>query len=303
MFELVYPPESPCGCGSNREFGMCCLKDGKIVLSHKTISPPLPGTGRAHKKCVLGWTNDCCEKISGDHFVSEAVLKVLKQKQIVLSTRNFSRTHSLGSSSLKVNRLCRRHNSALSTIDSEAARFFAAFARIDESLSGGSVSQRLYFFHGLDLERWLLKTLIMVYFARLTNITPQTFRLPGHAPRLFQYSLAHPLGLYFHAPVDKDGNSAFVRQNKVSVRLHTLGDLVAGATVELGGLALTLVIHGSEGLVPLSPTEYTYRPKAFLFFKGQAVYCITTVFDEGSGLDVWISHGDPTAPIPTSVAD
>jgi len=124
MFTLVYSAESPCACGSGREFGQCCLVDGKVLSKPKVIVPPQPQTGESHAKCLLNWSNDCCSKISGDHIISRAVLKVLGDKKIKLSTKNFVREHSLDSSALKTKKLCQRHNSALSPIDSEAARFF-----------------------------------------------------------------------------------------------------------------------------------------------------------------------------------
>jgi hypothetical protein len=300
MFTLVYPEDSPCGCGSGRQFGLCCLKDGQIKLNPKKCEPPSPITWNRHKKCLLGWTNDCCSKISGDHFVSASVLRVLNNEKIAISTASGTRVHSINSSSLKVNRLCRRHNSALSPIDREAARLFSNFARINRHLNEATDGQKLCFFNGTDIERWLLKTLLMVYHSKQTNVNPEHFRLPKHATAMFRYELGRPFGLYLPTKSLGENLAHFRTEPATSVMLITKSDLVCGIEVTLGGLPLRLMIDGHpDDFEGLSQT-HTYRPKSLLFFKGTVVYCISFAFADGSGHDIWLSHGDPTAEVPTN---
>ena len=300
MFTLVYPPELPCGCGSGREFGKCCLKDGHIRLEPKLLTPPKPETKHRNRKCILNWTSDCCSKISGDHIVSKSVLRVITEDKITLSSSKYSREHSLDSSSLKTKRLCRRHNSALSPIDSQAARFFKAFADINTSLSKNSESQKLYFFHGIDIERWLLKTMLMVYFSKLSNITPEHYRLPAYTFSLFYSDLAQPLGLYIPTSTNKEGKDFFVTENATSISILTDGDLVSGVTISLGGFNLTLIISGNEENFRRLAMNYTYRPKSLLFFKESDVYAIQMLFPNTQGKDIWFSHGNPNTEIPTN---
>ena len=298
-YKMVYPSESPCGCGSGKEFGKCCLKDGHINVDPKSTEPPAPITGNQHKKCALGWTHNCSSKLTGDHFVSKAVLKVLGGKNVTLSTKEFERKHSLNSSSLTTRRLCSRHNSALSAIDSEAARFFSAFADIHSALNGTGTSQKLYFFNGIDIDRWLIKTMLMVYYAKLSNITPDEYGLPDYARQLFSVDLRKPYGIYIPTSDSSGMKESFSTENAVSVRIHTTGVTVAGVTVTLGGLSLTLMLFGNPEDSELTNT-HTYRPKNLLFFKGEEVYCISMVYPNWNGKDIWISHGEPDAEIPVS---
>lgn len=300
MFTLVYPPESPCGCGSGREFGKCCLKDGKISLDPKPLDPPKPQTVHKNRKCILNWTADCCSSISGDHIVSRSVLRVLTESKITISTSRFSREHSIDSSALKTKKLCRRHNSALSPIDSEAARFFKAFAAINDSLSKNSSSQKLYFFHGIDIERWMLKTLLMTYFARLGNVTPEQYKLPAYVLNLFHGDLAEPLGLYVPTSTNPYGKDFFVTENAASISLLTDGDLVAGVTITLGGFSLTLIISGSDEHFRRLATNYTYRPSNLVFFKDEDVHYIQLAYPNWQGKAIVFSHGNPDAKLPSN---
>jgi hypothetical protein len=228
------------------------------------------------------------------------VLKVLNEKKIRVSTSTFSREHALHSSALKVKRLCRRHNSALSPIDSEAARLFRNFAQINTHLHESLEGQKLYFFHGTDIERWLLKTMLMVYHAKQTNVTPATFQMPAHASNIFRYELGRPLGLYVPTKTGAAGIEFFRTEPAASAMLMTSGNLVCGITVTLGGLPLTLMIGGYESAFGSLAKTHTYRPKNLLFFKGEQVYCIGFAFQDGSNNQIWFSHGDPHASIPTN---
>lgn len=298
MYTLVYPPESPCGCGSGREFGKCCLKNGRIQLAPKSLSPPQPKTSHQNRKCILKWTSDCCAKISGDHIVSKAVLRVITEKKIILSSSGSSREHSIDSNSLKTNRLCRRHNSALSPIDSQAARFFRAFVAIHNSLSGIQASQRLYFFDGIDIERWMLKTMLMTYYAKLSNVTPDQYKLPEYTFKLFQCDLVQPLGLYVPTSTSPTGKDFFITKNAASVSILTDGDMVSGVTISLGGFSFTLVISGNDAQFRSLAASHTYRPSNLLYFKGDDVYAIQMAFPNWQGKEIWISYADPNATIP-----
>jgi hypothetical protein len=297
---MVYPPESPCGCGSKKPFGECCLRDGEIKLTPKRSEPPLPGTGYCNKKCVLGWTRNCCAKISGDHIVSASVLRILNEQKITISSQSGSREHSIRSSALTVKKLCRRHNSALSVIDAEAARLFKGFVSINAHLSEGTDGQRLYFFHGTDIEYWLLKTLLMVFYSKQSNITPDKFQLPRHAISPFRYELDKPFGLYVPTQTNANDLGRFQTEATASVALITKGPLVCGVNVTLGGLPLTLLIDGEgSDFVSLLKT-HTYRPKNLLFFKNDQVFCIGFAFSNGSSSDIWFSHGDANATLPSN---
>lgn len=75
--------------------------------------------GISNRKCFFGAARNCCAKVSGDHFISRTVLKVLTESQIKISGPNVSRIHALNSSSPKTKRLCKRHNTALLLVDDQ----------------------------------------------------------------------------------------------------------------------------------------------------------------------------------------
>lgn len=270
------------------------------MINPKPCEPRLPATGIGHNKCILNWTRDCCPKISGDHFVSAAVLRVLDDKKITITTPSSIREHSIHSSALKVNRLCRRHNSALSSIDREAARLFSSFSKINQSLNEGIGGQSMHFFNGLDIERWLLKTMVMVYHAKQTDVNPDHFELPEYTAKLFRFELGRPMGLYVPTKSLNDEIAHFQTAPSASVMLIVKGNVVCGVEVSLGGLPLRLMIAGDKSDFDALQETHTYRPKSLIFFKGTEIYCLGFAFNQGSGHDVWFSHGDPKAEIPTN---
>jgi general stress protein 26 len=225
---------------------------------------------------------------------------VLSHEKITISTRSITREHSIGSSALTVKKMCRRHNSAFSVVDAEAARLFKSFVSINGHLHAGTDGQKLHFFHGTDIEHWLLKTMLMVFYSKHSNVTPDRFELPRHGVTPFRYQLEPPLGLYLPTKTDANKITSFRMEPAATVSLITRHDLVCGVNVTLGGLALTLLIDGYESdFISLSET-HTYRPTNLLFFRQEQVYALTFVFAQGSKRDIWFSHGDPAAMIPSN---
>ncbi len=299
MYELVIPPESPCGCGSGRVFGDCHLRDGKIVLSPKSIIPPPPQTGNSHKKCLFSRSYDCDGKISGDHILSASVLRAISKDKIRLKGAGFSREHSINSDSLKTKRLCRRHNSALSPLDVEAGRLFRAVGSAEQALSGNALlPQRLYLFEGFDIERWLLKTLFATYYSRVSNVTPGTHTLPSYAIDLFKLQLAPPHGLYMPVRLNDGGQFEMRLSSSASMYLISSGSTVTGIAVTLAGLELKLIIGGRPDELDKFPDHHVFRPKYINFYQGNDIIALAFGWLDGSDQEVWLSRGDPNAPVP-----
>lgn len=301
MFTLVTPPESPCGCGSGKEFGNCHLQNGKIEIFPKNINPPPPQTYKSFKKCYFSFTNDCDGGMSGEHVVSKAVLRHISDKEIIIEGGNFSRKVSINSDSLKTKRLCRRHNTAVSPIDAEAGRLMKAVQQVVLMLAGEvDAIQRLYFFNQFDIERWLLKTLLNVYHSR-QSISPQKFVLPPQTMSLFYSSLTPPFGLYI--PVKESNGEMFKMKiaREAAVNLITEGNQVTGISISLSGLELKFLIAGHPQTVLDFQMSHSYRPKFINFFQGQEVGSIAIVGTHGDKPEIWISRGDPNASIPSDM--
>jgi hypothetical protein len=234
--------------------------------------------------------------MSGDHIVSASVLRGISSEKITITGHNFSRTLSLNSNSLKVKRLCRRHNAAFSPIDIQAARLFHAVQSIEAALSRQKISQqRLFLFEGFDIERWLLKTLLAVYYSRVTDVAPGKFCLPDYVSRLFYSQLSPPYGLYFPAVESSGGQAQMTIAREVSVGLITERELVVGIDTKLSGRRMKYLIAGDSKELGRFGMQHVFRPKTLSFFEGPEVYCVAIASMAGSNNNVWIARGDPKA--------
>lgn len=119
----------------------------------------------------------CGGSISGEHLVSEAIIKILQDNG------NFTVSglpwlaegleKALAPKNLTANCLCRKHNSALSPLDNAAALFFRA---IKSGLEQETRSTQ-FIVSGHDIERWLLKTVKAMAASR--NLSQDRQRLSG----------------------------------------------------------------------------------------------------------------------------
>lgn len=247
-------------------------------------------------RCFLGITKDCARPMSGDHFMSAAVLRRISAERITIRGPYGERTLAVSSDALKTKRLCKRHNSALAPLDAEAGRLFQAMRDVNSTLAkNADPSQPLYMFSGIDIERWLLKTLVMVYWARVTNIQMTSHRLPGKLPYWLTDGIPRPYGLYFRVRTDLGEQTKHTAEHSTSVSLITHAGTVVGVDVELGGISFVLIVDG--------PTEnfhttHLYRPQYLNFFRGNRVISIALVWPDHQGGIVWLSHGDRFAEIP-----
>lgn len=148
----------PCPCGSGRASRACCY-DG--TRWHKPAAilglKALPKTSSL-AKCYMRALESCDATISGEHIISEVVIRVL------MGDGDFSvsgfpwleegEEKIIGPQSLTAKVLCQKHNSALHPLDDAAGSFFST---LKSSLEKGTGRQHALM-SGHDLERWLLKT-------------------------------------------------------------------------------------------------------------------------------------------------
>jgi hypothetical protein len=83
-----------------------------------------------------------------------------------------------------------------------------------------------------------------------------------------------------------------------SVNLITLGKLVAGIAISLAGLELKLLIAGNPDTIKDFSSQHVSRPKFLNFFQGGEVVTIGMAWRWPSNVAVWLSRGDPDAPLP-----
>ena len=101
------PAKDLCLCGSGWVIDDCCTKD---VRPRKNP----PKTHFAHPKCYAAPLADCCDKITGEHFITEGVMKLIGEPITVggLSWLK-GRDQTLTTNALTAKILCKRCNSAI----------------------------------------------------------------------------------------------------------------------------------------------------------------------------------------------
>ena len=163
-----FPPDSPCPCGSGEAAFRCCLTEGGFRKVPASTTPPPPRTQVSHESCYANRLADCNSKLSREHWISKSLLHHLNRdnKLKVSGLPWVGEGQVLPPDAFGSNILCKRHNSALSSLDAIAVRLFEAF---DEEGADGSGQRLLYIFSGHDLERWLLKILCGITSSR--NLT------------------------------------------------------------------------------------------------------------------------------------
>jgi hypothetical protein len=174
--------KDPCPCESGKLIKDCCLRPKDILRPRPFLpSTPAPKTGLSTPRCYAADLADCSEKISGEHYISHGILRELSEDGVAVEVEGLAwlgddGKKKLPAKGLTSNILCKRHNEALSGLDSLAKRFFLSIDRIDKEF-GSDISDgedRVFLFNGHDVERWMLKTLCGMVFSgsASTQIAP-----------------------------------------------------------------------------------------------------------------------------------
>ena len=118
-------------------------------------------TNYSHQKCYAHGTNNCSQKISGEHIISNNILEQFEHnKTVKLSGHPWIESQSfnlLSRNSLVSNILCTDHNSALSPYDSEAGKLFKCIKDFDENFNNENPKQEKLILNGEFIEKWMLK--------------------------------------------------------------------------------------------------------------------------------------------------
>jgi hypothetical protein len=148
----------PCPCGAAKPAHLCCFNGRNwykpaAILGLKSLPPAL-----RVEKCYMKELGSCVAPISGEHLISEAVIRVLMAEGDFLISGlpwlEEGEEKLLPPHKFKANCLCVKHNSALHPLDDAAKYFFASLKsclELDARSTHAIVS-------GHDIERWLLKT-------------------------------------------------------------------------------------------------------------------------------------------------
>src|SRR5579859_833652 len=143
--KIAFRDDESCPCGSGKLLLDCHMgRDGRFWSPRPSLRPPGLQTGYAHPACYLRDTKDCSEQISGEHYVSRSVLEQLGTMLRVsgLPWRDANAVLETTAENLTAKILCRRHNEALSPLDTEAASFFSHLTEALRDLNRQTLSRR-----------------------------------------------------------------------------------------------------------------------------------------------------------------
>jgi len=127
-----------------------------------------PKTSRLHfrnRQCYAAPLWGCSTKLSGEHGIGSAVLKVLTSGRNNVGITNHPwqppGRQVVSISKLRPKVLCDKHNGALSRLDDEMTRLAHVLFDMGTALTASheNTRQTVHLFTGDDLERWLLKAL------------------------------------------------------------------------------------------------------------------------------------------------
>jgi hypothetical protein len=111
-----------------------------------TIVPPGAVSGHAHPRCFASVDNNCSNRISREHFISQTLLRQIELNNTAkIAGLRWQQPQSFNIfplSGLASNILCERHNSALSPLDATVGAFTQAIGTIDAELHPKSTSAR-----------------------------------------------------------------------------------------------------------------------------------------------------------------
>ncbi len=227
-----------------------------------TLVPPGAVTGHAHPRCFASVDNNCSNRISREHFISETLLRQIELNNTAkiagLRWQPPQSFNILPLKGLASNILCERHNSALSPLDAAVGAFTLAIGAIDGELHPKSTSARFvrYEFCGEDIERWMLKCLIgMVVSGNLGGV------LKSECHDLLFDRVPWPTGWGLYWLHDKGGTAYHSQSFAISTDVHPQTGVIVLVRFTLRGMPFALCLGR-----PDHPTQFgVLRPKSLTF--------------------------------------
>ena len=150
-----------CPCKSGLPQNVCCLTLDGFFKRPNTAKVNLQ-SDYANPGCYARELGYCSRKISGEHFISDGILKGYAHMPIVQGFRwqKEGEEKAIGRASLVSNILCTNHNNSLSHFDSEVTRLHKAIANFILDHKAGRLDENFVIFSGDNIERAAVKTLL-----------------------------------------------------------------------------------------------------------------------------------------------
>jgi hypothetical protein len=231
-----------------------------------SVEPKGPKTGYQHQKCYANGDHNCSTKITGEHFISQGLLKQIElNKTAKISGLRWQEPNTFNIvplKSLASNILCDRHNSALSALDAAITNLSDAIRRCDSAFkpSNGKIELVDEVMCGEDIERWFLKSVIGAVCSG--SMSPAFLKsecldvLYGRVP------WPEGWGLYVE---NLSGSTVYHSDSFLfEIRFNPETLVVLAFVVIVRGLTFTLVLGR-----PDNPDSFgLFRPDALVFRKG-----------------------------------
>ena len=272
-------------------------------MTVKPVFVPFKKSGFAHPKCYLSGTKGCSDKISQEHYISEALLHKIERHNSTIDVCGLSwlpKEHlkSIGKSSLTSGILCTDHNSALSGLDSEIARLVDAIFSIDQDFQSDTPRGHACTIDGTHIERWILKMLVgLIESGQIKQKSGAPFQYKGKCLELICSASARwPFGwgLYAAKPVGQIFHSSSLEL--LPKHNPATGELLAVA-LKLNGFEMNFLMGK-----PDHPEGFgVHRPQSMVFEKAGITSIIRFTWPgHKAGPSVTYAHsGVYSGPAPT----
>ena len=262
----------------------------------------VPTGSYSHPRCYAAELGGCSNTISGEHAVSQALLKVFAVDEIVeitgLRWMDGDEHRHLPTSVVKANILCTAHNAALSGLDTLAGEFAGRLNEAKHEMETLRKRRVLpaRLFDGHSLERWCIKVVCGLAASGMADMHPaidsKTWRPPIEWLRFLFH--ADPLppewGLYFIGqPGDPEAseNFSFGLISDDTIGPHGLSLILVGKRFVM---ALARAKNPGESLI----TDAAFRPAAITVRNGINETAILFGWDMSStGTTIVIVHPNP----------
>jgi hypothetical protein len=259
------------------------LESARLNLNmSNAIELPGPPTGYRHARCYASVDANCSSKISREHFISKSLLRRIELNNTAkVAGMTWQKPESFDIIAVKgmaSKVLCKRHNEALSNLDSVITSLAETIHGFDKTTT--SVDQNASF-NGSDVERWMLKCLFGL--SASGNIT-STMK-PECLDLLFaRRHWPEHWGLYFSM---MPGPVYHTDSLLIETRVDPSRNLILAANFYIQGLPLVLVLGK-----PADPRTFgIWRPEKLLFKFPKSEKTLHLTWDEGrSGAPVILTR-------------
>jgi hypothetical protein len=232
-------------------------------------------------------TRDCSKQISREHYISRSVLKKLGQILGLTGAHWQKKGKTLETSvgNLTAKILCKRHNEALSQLDSEASIFFGALADALKDIPRKTLSRKPIFHlaSGEALELWMLKVACGHYFGIASHDGMRldksyTIDLSKIEKAFFGRNWDPRCGLYFKGA--KGDHITAANRIGVCALLDKHRKQMTGVRTSLLGLELDLLFE-AENTNPGPWTGFVKRPTELVWHRGRRRHSIILTWPAG----------------------